>query len=273
MSVGSELDLWSLVRRPGKIDVRALWDALAHIAPDATLDYRTRLLAHEALEALAARRGKERLRNDLAALPNGRLLVSLWESRFDEEGFPSLRTHLVEATTPDDILRMLRDLGQRLREPAQIVVGGSAALMLARLLLRQTEDIDVVDEVPSAIRADPALVDELAARHKLRLAHFASHYLPDGWATRLTDLGSFGRLDVKLVDPLDVLCGKLFSRRIKDFEDLQAAWASLDADALRDRLRSSTAGLRSDPDLADVAAKNWYVLSGEMALPSGENLA
>jgi hypothetical protein len=265
--VGAHDDLWSLVRRPGGIDAAELFKAIVNASAGPSLDHRTRLLVHESLEALASIWGIERLDREVSGQANAAALRELREARFEETGFPSLRTHVLEATSPDAILRMLRDLGQRLRRPARITIGGSSSLMLARLVVRQTEDVDVADELPEAIRADPFLVDELAARHKLRLTHFATHYLPDGWEARIGSVGRFGLLEAHAVDPLDVLTGKLFSRRPKDFDDLLAAWAVVDRDALRERVRTATTRLRADPDLARAAQRGWYTLSGESTLP------
>lgn len=265
--VGAKTDLWSLVLRPGMIDARQLYAALGDIALDPEPDYRTRLLAHESLEALAAVWGARQLSIELARHPEGKALRRMWEERFDETGFPSLRTHVVEATSAESILRMLRDLGHRLSRPTRLTIGGSSSLMLAHLLVRQTEDVDIVDELPAAVRAEPGLVDDLAARHKLRLTHFASHYLPDNWESRVRSLGRFQKLEVEVVDPLDILAGKLFSRRSKDLDDLVATWPLLDRDALRQRIGTSTARLRADPSLAEAAKINWYILSGENNLP------
>ncbi len=61
----------------------------------------------------------------------------------------------------------------------------------------------------------------LVERYGLRLAHFQSHYLPDGWQRRVESFGVFGELAVFLVDPVDIAVGKLFSRRDKDLDDVR----------------------------------------------------
>lgn len=267
--------LWSIVLRPGQIGERELWHALidGFASGEHQLDYRSRLLAHDALEALAQRWGTDSLRSRLSAVEEGDRLERLWQESFEEVGFASLRDRIVQTTAPDSILQLLRELGARLRQPARVIVGGSSSLLLADLVVRKTEDIDLVDEVPQAIRAQPELIDELARRYGLRLTHFASHYLPDGWEGRASSLGNFGKLDVRVLDPLDVLCGKLFSRRTKDLDDLRFALPKLDQAALRARLGSSTARLRADAALADAAAENWFVLTGESRLPVAKNRA
>ena len=64
---------------------------------------------------------------------------------------------------------------------------------MTNLLERRTDDIDVEDEVPSEIRSRHDLLDQLAKSYGLRLTHFQSHYLPEGWQSRLHLLGVFGR--------------------------------------------------------------------------------
>ena len=98
-----------------------------------------------------------------------------------DRGFHVLWSRIVKTITPEHILKMLRDLGGQLREPARIHVGGSCSLMLAKVILRETTDMDVVNELPPTIRENHALVNRLADEYGLRLTHFASHYLPDTW--------------------------------------------------------------------------------------------
>ena len=51
--------------------------------------------------------------------------------------------------------------------------------------------MDVVNELPEVIRSDHNLVNDLAAKYDLRLAHFASHYLPNNWQNRTRSVGIF----------------------------------------------------------------------------------
>jgi hypothetical protein len=147
-------------------------------------------------------------------------------------------------------------------------VGGSSALILLDLLSRKTEDIDVVDELPVSVRAEHALLQQLVARYGLRLAHFQSHYLPQGWQQRLRSFGRFGRLDVHLVDPIDIFVGKLFSSRMKDRDDLRALSPQLDRSAIVDRLSSSANTLAADPTLKANAENNWYIVYGQQLPPT-----
>jgi hypothetical protein len=168
----------------------------------------------------------------------------------------------------ETVLNFLRDLGNSLSHPTQIVVGGSIALILSDELVRHTDDIDVVDELPAEIRDRYAYLDELAGLYALRITHFQSHYLPTGWRERIYSLGRFRDLDVFLVDSADVFVGKLFSDRIKDRGDLLHLARRLDKSKIESRLISSAGALRSSFQLAKYAEHNWYVLYGE-PLPTG----
>lgn len=180
-----------------------------------------------------------------------------------ESKFPSLvgRIHLI--TTRDSILRFLRDVGRSLNEDTQIVIGGSSSLILDHLLQRSTEDVDLVDEVPAALRN---LGEELLSAqrvHRLHLAHFQSHYLPDGWDNRLCSLGKLSRLSVYRVDSLDVFVGKLFSKREKDRQDINFLVQAFTRQQVRERLMGAGSRLLAEADLRSNAEQNWYVLYGE----------
>src|SRR5205085_7702539 len=114
------------------------------------------------------------------------ICASLSSSQYkDETGFPSLSSRIMEPIKPDMVVRFFQELSHHVSRPATLLVGGSIALMLAGHLSRWTDDVDVVDEVPSELREQHQLRDELAKRFGLHLAHFQSHYLPDRWRNRL----------------------------------------------------------------------------------------
>ena len=265
-----EPDAWSLVRTPGQIDAETLFEAVRRLPSIADFDYRSEMLVHDSLTVLGEHWGEPALQRRLAGCANRVTLESLRRKEFEKFGFWSLRRRVVEATDPEVILRLFRELGRSIHRPAKITVGGSSALILTYLLVRQTDDIDVVNELPDVVRADPRLVDDLAGKFNLRLTHFASHYLPDRFERRTNSLGIYGRLEVRLVDAIDVIAGKLFSRRPKDFKDIQAVWDAIDRVVLRSRVQNATASLRKEARLAEAAEKNWYVLTGEETLPPEE---
>jgi hypothetical protein len=169
----------------------------------------------------------------------------------------------MDPTQPETVLQLLRDLGSRLDRPARVDVGGSTSLILAGILSRQTDHIDVVDEVPAEIRVRFDLLDQIVMRYGLALTHFQSHYLPAGWPDRVRSLGRFGKLDVFLVDVYDVLLSKLFSSRNKDLDDLRAAAPRVDKQTLESRLRRFAGPLLGELQLAESARRNWYIVYGE----------
>jgi len=169
----------------------------------------------------------------------------------------------MEPTRAESILEFLEELGGRLRTPSRVDIGGSAVLIVRRLLVRSTDDIDVVDELPPALRHEHALLGDLAQRYGLRLAHFQSHYLPSGWQLRVESFGRFGQLETYLLDPYDVCVSKLFSQRTKDLDDLRHLKHHIDKERLAQRLVSAGGSLRGEERLRAAAELNWRVLFGE----------
>jgi hypothetical protein len=260
------LDLWTLVLRRPHIDPDQLAFALEHEAERPPLDFRTRLLIRDSLRALTAVWGAPRT---TLWMNNSRVrdtLTAVAQEDLGPEGFPFLTGQLVESIKPDVILAMLRELGDVVDSPESIAIGGAASLILSNRLARMTQDIDVVDELPQAIREQHELLAELAKRYRLRLTHFQSHYLPTGWKSRLGSVGRFGKLDVFAVDEIDILVGKLFSSREKDRDDVRTLSGQIEKQAIIDRLRLAGQGHLAEPALRRNAEKNWYIIHGE-ALP------
>jgi hypothetical protein len=266
------IDGWSLVSNRGWIPEDALIPAFRKTVRDEPDPcYRTQMMIHDGLDALAGRWGRSRVEARLGTDAAGDRLRAFWDYTYDKEGFWSIKMRLVEPVTPEQILRMLRDASRRVRRPARINVGGSCALILSRWITRPTDDVDVVNELPDVLRSDYELIDSLAARHKLRLTHFASHYLPDGWENRVVPAAMFNQLDVRVVDPTDVLTGKFFSRREKDYRDILASERHVSKDVLRERMEHNTSSFRTVNRLLWQGRDNWYAFSGEVGLP-GETL-
>jgi hypothetical protein len=259
-------DLWSLVQGRPQIDPGDLARAIQEQITSGDLDYRTRWLIHDGLAALERYWGRSRLDSWLQNCPVRQQLEAIRADTFERIGFPSLGRRLMEKTEPKDILQLLRDVGSSLHHTTKVYIGGSVALILGQYLARKTEDIDVVDEVPQEIRTDYNLIDRLEKVYGLHLAHFQSHYLPNGWQERAHSLEPFGRLQVFLVDVYDVFLSKLFSKRDKDLMDLRVLEPQLDKETLTRRLRDTTVSWLSDPKLVSHAEKNWQILYGE-ALP------
>ncbi len=261
------IDLWSLVQGRPEVDPSELAEAILYQVEQQPLDYRTRLLIRDSLEALRQHWGEERLAAWLSTCPARHELEAIGRESFERPGFPSLMERIVEKTDPEEVAQFLRELGSLLTRTVRLNVGGSVALILPGLISRKTEDIDVVDEVPAEVRTLHGQLAGLRNRYGLQLAHFQSHYLPAGWEQRLHSLAPFGRLQVYLVDAYDVFLSKLFSSREKDRDDLRVLAPRLDKETLIRRLRETTAALQSEEKLRKAAENNWYILYGE-SLPS-----
>jgi hypothetical protein len=262
-----EHDLWGLVWGKPYIDADDLAAAVEEQSREEGLDYRTRLLIRDSVEALRAYWGERRARTWLAESSARERIEAILDEPFERPGFPTIRSRLVHKTDPEVIEQMLRRLGTQLHRPARVVIGGSACLILQGYLSRQTEDIDVVDELPPEVRGEHRLLEQLKGDYGLYLAHFQSHYLPSGWEHRVHSLGAFGQLQVAVVDVYDVFLSKLFSAREKDLSDLRLLAPQLEKETLVRKLAETTAPLRADEPLRKRAENNWYVLYGE-ALPS-----
>ncbi len=256
-------DLWSLVRGKPQIDPDDLAGAVESEAAEALLDYRTRLLIRDSVEALKNYWGQRRVLEWLGDSPLRDRIKAICEEPFERPGFPTIARRLMEKTDPEDIQQMLRQLGLNVHRQVRVVIGGSASLILQGYLSRHTEDIDVVDEVPDEVRSQHKLLEKLKSDYGLYIAHFQSHYLPSRWADRVHTLGAFGQLQVALVDVYDVFLSKLFSVREKDLSDLRLLVPQLDKENLARKLKETTASFQASASLLKRAQDNWYILFGE----------
>lgn len=257
-------DLWSLVRGSGpQIDPHDLAEAVVNQAAEEPLDYRTRLLIRDSMEALRCHWGKATLDTLLEKCPARQRIQAICQEEFEEIGFPSIKVRLMEKTDPDTVRLYFTELAKHVRRPLRMEVGGSIALILPELLVRNTEDVDVVDEVPKELRDKHEVLDNLLKRYGLRLAHFQQHYLPSGWANRLHYYDTFGDLTVYLVDPYDVFLSKLTSIREKDFDDMRVVKPLLDKAVLAQRLHDTMKSALAAESLRERAQNNWKTLFGE----------
>lgn len=246
------------------IDANELVRAIEAEVDQEPLDFRTRLLIRDSVNSLVERWGEARVREWLRTSPRGDQIQRLWSaSDLGAPGFPYLASRLMDPTTPDDLLGFFRELSRHVRRPTRITVGGSTVLILGGYLNRNTDDIAVVDEVPEELRARHAVLHKLAERLGLHIAHFQSHYLPEGWQQRVRSLDRFGELEVFLIDLYDVAITKIFSKREKDRDDLRVLVRALGRGTLEQRMRSSTSKLRAEERLLQAATDNWYILFGD----------
>ncbi|MGE0494593.1 MAG: hypothetical protein AB7S38_35615 [Vulcanimicrobiota bacterium] len=69
------------------------------------------------------------------------------------------------------------------------------------------------------------------------------------------------RIEAHCVDPLDVATGKLMSRRTKDLDDLRVLSTHFGPARMAERLELCRRHLE-DPEMAQAASENYYVLFG-----------
>lgn len=255
-------NLWTVTQGRPEVDPTDLANALCDQVLQEPLDYRTRLLIRDSLEALRCFWGNERLKRWLDRCPHREKILEICQEEFERPGFPTLAERLVKKTDPADVARFLREFGKTFRHSTQLTVGGSAALIMAGRLSRHTNAIGIVDEIPPEARSQPEMLEELKSRYGLTLAR-CQHELPSGWEQRLHSLGSFGALQVFTVDPLDIFAGKLFSKRTKDLDDLRMLAREFDKDTIARRVKDTTQALQADPTLRAQAEQNWYIVYGE----------
>jgi hypothetical protein len=256
-------DLWTLARHRPQIDPHDLTDAIVRQIGADDLDYRSRLLIRDSIDALKSYWGASRFANWFQECPKRLEIETICGEEFDKVGFPSIRSRLMDKMTPEQIRDYLDTLGRRIRKEARVYIAGSCALILPGFLDRGTEDVDVVDEVPKEIRDEHALLDELAKVYFLKMGHVQRHYFPAGWQDRAHSYAHFGRLSVYLVDVYDVFLSKLFSARIKDLGDLRILAPQIDKEILVERFRRTCEDFLVSPRLKELATGNWQILFKE----------
>lgn len=254
--------LWDLVWTRPEVDPTLLAEAVElELENGSRPDYRTRILISDSVKALELKWGQERYQKWLQQSKVADRIEAIRSENL-EVGFSRLKESLVDRTSPNDIKSYLRELSQGVRERTRLEIGGSVSLILQDYLNRATTDIDIVDEVPAALRSQHKLLEKLQQRYKLLLTHFQSHYLPEGWKQRLEFIETIGSIDVYVINIYDAFVGKLFSGRDKDLDDLRGIYHYLDQKRLEDHVIRYGQKLASDPKLLPNAEKNWYILFG-----------
>jgi hypothetical protein len=262
--IRSSSELWELPFAQPQIDPIRLASAIVQQVRDDDLDFRTRLLIRDSMRALKKYWGDSRFAEWMHETGIAGRLEGILNEDLGEPGFTALERRLMDATRRESINGFLRSLGDAIPQAQDIYVGGSSALIVVGLLDRRTDDIDVVDEVPALIRNDHELLRRLADRYNLRLTHFQSHFLPDGWRARVRAApGDTGKLHVFLVDPIDIAVSKLFSNRERDQDDLRYLASRLERDAVLQRVRASGQRLLAERKFKEAAGQNWYIVYGD----------
>jgi hypothetical protein len=269
MSIASQAvdELWSLLDTP-TIDPGRLIAAIEVAAMEEDLDWRTRQLIGEAWMALKAGFGRDVFTRYLVS-HDPETMQSIVDGVFrrpftghapTEIKFPSLPRRLKFSMKSETIKRFLVELGEKLDRRVTLTLGGSAALILQGFLDKHTEDLDLADEIPAEIRDKRSTLDALSVRFGLRLAHFQTHYLPPEWASRTTEYCSCGKILLRLVDPYDIIAGKVFSASEKHRDDVRVASRQLDREKLRGRVQEYAASVWDKEQLREQARKTWELV-------------
>src|SRR5262249_51665244 len=140
------------------------------------LDYRSRLLVRDSIDALKNYWGSPKFDAWFSSCPYREEIEAICGEFFDKVGFPSLRKRIVEKKTPEQIRAYFQHLSAHVRQETKLYIAGSCALILPGLIVRGTDDIDVVDEVPKEIREQHALLADMANEFGLILGHVQRHY-------------------------------------------------------------------------------------------------
>ncbi len=267
------LALWNLLARP-TIDPASLARAIETVVVEPNLDWRTLQLVKEGWEALEKSIEPGLLNDYLLDRTSIQVAEAIrariddaWNSHCDVK-FPSLKERLMPQLSPLTVRQFLRELGSAIAHPTTITMGGAASLVLRGLLSRATEDVDLVDEVPAEIRHEREILELLSTRYGLRLTHFQSHYLPRDWESRTIDFGAFGKIQVRLVDALDIVAGKVYSTRPKDLDDFRLLSLALNKEELKQRVLQRSTSLISSDQNRQQAIRNWYIVYGDdLGLP------
>lgn len=255
---------WDLVWGQPYIDGQALAaaigrDLLAHPAPD----FRTRLLARDAMQALEDFWGAARFTSWLSSSPASPQLRAVLSEELGDVGFPSIRRRLVTSVGEREVRQVFDLLGRGIHSFLEVYVAGSIPTLLAGLTVRPTADIDLVDEVPEAIRQQRAILRRIEDELGLVLGHVQSHYLPANWQRRRHFFGEFSELHVYLVDVYDVFVSKLSSRKKKHQEDLRVLASRLDRETAHIRLIGDGRLFLDDPKLRPQIEENWRFIFQE----------
>src|SRR4051812_24301729 len=119
-------DIWKLVEREGAIDAMEMLRALAQ-QPTGEADIRSKILRRDAFTALEKHWGRNTLRQRAESIGAERLLEEdMWVDPI-EGSFKTIARRLVDATKPEKVMRMLRELGDGVQSRVSVTIGGSLA--------------------------------------------------------------------------------------------------------------------------------------------------
>lgn len=258
------LDPWRLVWGQPYIDSDRLAAAIEDdLRRDSQPDFRTRLLIRDAGRALRGFWGRSHFARWLATSPVCARVERILEEDLGEPGFPDIRRRLVSSIGTTQLKQIFDLLGRNIHDRVDIHVAGSIPTLVLGLTARPTTDIDLVNEVPAAIRQQHKVLEQIQTEYGLTLGHVQSHYLPANWQERRRYLGDFGGLRVYLVDAIDIFVSKLSSKQEKHQQDLRVLAEKLDRNTLRERLLRDGKAFLDDPFSRPQIEANWRFIFQE----------
>jgi hypothetical protein len=252
------LDPWRLVWGQPYIDSRTLAAAIEQdLARSDHPDFRTRLLVRDAAVALRSYWGSSRFSQWLAASPAGTRIREIMGEDLGEPGYSTIGRRLVDGIDSTQLGQAFGLLGRGIHDRVEIHIAGSIPTLIKGLTARPTDDIDLVDEVPEAIRRQRDVLQEIVTEFGLKLGHVQSHDLPPHWRDRRQWFGDFGGLRVYALDEYDIFVSKLSSKQKKHQLDLRVLALKLDKEKARQRLLADGRVFLDDPTLRPQIEENW----------------
>lgn len=271
MSQATTLDPWRLVWGQPYIDSRTLAAAIEQdLARCDRPDFRTRLLVRDSAVALRSYWGARRFSQWLEASPAGPRVREIIDEDLGEPGFSTIGRRLVDGIDSKQLGQIFELLGRGIHGKVEIHIAGSIPTLIKGLTARPTDDIDLVDEVPEAIRRQQDVLRQIEDEFGLKLGHVQSHYLPPHWRDRRQWFGDFGGLRVYSLDEYDIFVSKLSSRQKKHQLDVRVLALKLDKEKARHRLLTDGRVFLDDPKLRPQIEENWRFIFQEPLFPEAD---
>src|SRR5687768_1213360 len=106
-------DLWALTSGGRQVDPALLLAAIERQVAAGDLDFRTRLLIRDGVNAVAGYWGSDRVEEWLDECKVGPRIREIRDEPLGEPGFPSLARRVMEPTRAENIVQFLEELGGR----------------------------------------------------------------------------------------------------------------------------------------------------------------
>ena len=261
---------WSLesARARPTIDPATLARAIETVMVEPNLDWRTLQLAKEGWQALEESI-EPRLLNDYLQDRTSIQIAEAIRARIDdpwnshcEVRFSSLKERLMPHLSPTTIRQFLRELGTAILTPPQSPWAAPHPWSSGGCCRGPRRTWTSSTRFPRNTRraSDPP-----RAFSPLWSAHDP---LPEPlpatrWESRTVDFGTFGKIQVRLVDALDIIAGKVYSARPKDLDDFRLLSLNLNKEELKERVLQGSSSLTSSDQDRRQATTNWYIVYGD----------